>query len=125
MEAQVLKEHNGTIVSLVDDGLNLGADAVRSKGDLLAEELLELRNDRLQRVLFVDGAIGTAEVGHQDDGLGAIVEGVLNGGDGADNALVVGDFLVLVEGNVEVDLRFAWLVLSVRLHVLDDRAGGR
>jgi hypothetical protein len=44
-------------------------------------------------------------VGHEDDGLGAIVEGVLDGRDGADDALVVCDFLVLVEGDVEVDLK--------------------
>jgi len=43
-------------------------------------------------------------MGHQDDGLGAMVEGVLDGGDGADDALVVGDVLVLIERDVEVDL---------------------
>jgi alpha-acetolactate decarboxylase len=45
-------------------------------------------------------------VGHQDDGFGAIVDGVLDGGDGAGDTLVVGDLGVglLVEGNVEVDL---------------------
>jgi hypothetical protein len=41
---------------------------------------------------------------HEDHGLGAIVNGMLDGGQGADNALVVGNFLVLVEGNIEVDL---------------------
>jgi hypothetical protein len=45
-------------------------------------------------------------VGHQDNGLGAIVDGILDGRDGAGNTLVVGDLRVglLVEGHVEVDL---------------------
>lgn len=104
MEAEVLQQDNGTVVGLVDNGLDLGADAVGGKGDGLAQESLELRNNGLEGVLGVDGAIGTAKVGHQDDSLGAIVESVLDGGDGTDNTLVVGDFLVLVEGDVEVDL---------------------
>jgi hypothetical protein len=44
-------------------------------------------------------------VGHEDDSLGAILEGALDGRDGAGDALGVGDVFVLVEGNVEVDLR--------------------
>lgn len=104
VESEVLQQDNGTVVSLVDNGLDLGTDAVGSKGDGLAQELLQLGNNRLEGVLGVDGAIGTSEVGHQDDSLGAIVESVLDGRDGADNALGVGDVLVLIEGHVEVDL---------------------
>jgi hypothetical protein len=43
-------------------------------------------------------------VGHEDHGLGAILDGVLDGGDGAGDALGVGDLLVGVKGDVEVDL---------------------
>jgi alpha-acetolactate decarboxylase len=45
-------------------------------------------------------------VGHQDDGFGAILNGVLDGGESAGDTLVVGDLGVglLVEGDVEVDL---------------------
>jgi hypothetical protein len=43
-------------------------------------------------------------VRHEHDGLGAVVNGILDGGDGADDALVVGNVLVGVEGDVEVDL---------------------
>lgn len=107
MEAQVFKQNNLAVVGLVDDLLDLGADAVRREGDALAEELLELRDDGLQRVLGVDLAIGAAEVGHEHNGLGAIVDGVLDGGDGADDALGVSDLLVGVEGHVEVDLQWA------------------
>jgi hypothetical protein len=51
-------------------------------------------------------------VGHEDDGLGAIVESMLDGGQGADDALVVGD-LVTVERDVEVDLCMVKLVSQV------------
>lgn len=104
MEAEVLQQDDGAVVGAVDNGLDLGADAVGGKGDGLAQQALELGDDGLEGVLGVDGAVGAAEVGHEDDGLGAIVEGVLDGRDGADDALVVCDFLVLVEGDVEVDL---------------------
>lgn len=41
---------------------------------------------------------------HEDDGLGAVLDGILDGGQRADDALVVGDVLVAVERDVEVDL---------------------
>lgn len=41
----------------------------------------------------------------EDDSFGAIIEGVLDSGDGSDNALVVCDLLGLVKGHVEVDLK--------------------
>jgi hypothetical protein len=43
-------------------------------------------------------------VRHKDDCLGSILDGVLDCGKRTDDALVVGDLLVAVEGNVEVDL---------------------
>lgn len=104
VEAQILEEDNLAVVGLVDDLLHLRADAVRRKSHALAQLLLELGDDGLQRVLGVDLAIGAAQVGHEHDGLGAMVNGVLDRGDGADDALRVGDLLVGVKGHVEVDL---------------------
>ena len=43
-------------------------------------------------------------MGHEDDGSGAVFDGILDGRKGADDALVVGDLFVLVQGDVEVDL---------------------
>lgn len=43
-------------------------------------------------------------MGHEDDGFGAMVAGVFDGGNGADDALVICDVLVGVEWDVEVDL---------------------
>lgn len=104
VETQVLEENDAAIGGAVDDLLDLGADTVVGEGDLLADELLKLSNNGLQRVLLVDLAVGAAQVGHEDDGLGAIVDGVLDGGDSTGDALVVGDVLVSIEGDVEVDL---------------------
>jgi hypothetical protein len=104
VKAQVLEQHNVTVVRLVDDLLDLRADAVGGKGHALAQQLLELGHDGLQRVLGVDLAVGAAQVRHEDNSLGAIVDGVLDGRDGADNALGVGDLLVGVERDVEIDL---------------------
>lgn len=104
VEAEVLEEDDGASLGVVDNLLDLGADRVGGKGNGLAQELLELGDNGLERVLFVGGAVGAAEVGHEDDGLGAVLEGILDGGEGTDDALVVGDVLVGVERDVEVDL---------------------
>lgn len=104
MEAQVLQEDNTAVVSLVDDALDLGADTVGRKGHRLAQQLLKLGNYWLQAVLGVGAAVGASQVGHQDNSLGAVVDGILDGGDGARNALVVGHLLVGVERDVEVNL---------------------
>lgn len=41
---------------------------------------------------------------HEDHGFGAVVNGILDRRDGARDALVVGDLLVGVERDIEVDL---------------------
>ena len=43
-------------------------------------------------------------MGHEDDSSGAVIDGIFDGWKGADDALVVGHLLVLVQGDVEVDL---------------------
>ena len=105
VETQVLKENDLTTRGLVDSLLNLLANAVLSEDNATTQELLQLRNDGLQTVLGVGLAVRTTEVGHEDNGLGAIVDSVLDGGKGTDDTLVVGDVLVCVEGDVEVNLR--------------------
>lgn len=104
VETEVLEENNLAVVGLVDDLLNLGADAVGGEGDALAELLLKLGNDGLEGVFLVYLTVGSAEVRHEDDGLGAMVNGVLDGRHSADDALGVGNLLVGVKGHVKVDL---------------------
>jgi hypothetical protein len=104
VEAEVLEEDDLAVLGAVHGLLDLLADAVVCESHALAEELLELGNNRLEAVLLVGLAIRAAEVGHEDDGLSAVLGGILDCGKSTDNALVVGDLLVGVEGNVEVDL---------------------
>lgn len=104
VEAQVLQENHLAALGVVHNLLNLWSNAVWSEGDAAAEKLLELWNNRLERELVVDLAIWAAQVGHQDHSLGAVVDGILDGGNGTGNTLCVGDVLLGVEGNVEVDL---------------------
>lgn len=107
MESQVLQQDNLSTGGLVDNLLCLRANAVLCEDDAATKELLKLGDNGLQAVFGIDFAIGTTKVGHQDDGLGAVVDGIFDGGQGTDNSLVVGDFLFGVEGDVEVDL---WIV---------------
>lgn len=105
MESQILQQHHLSLLRAINDLLDLVTDTIRCESDLLAEQLLELRNDWGQGVFLVLLAVWAAQVRHQDDGLGAVVEGVFDGWDGAGDALGVGDFLGGVEGDVEVDLK--------------------
>jgi hypothetical protein len=114
VEAQVLEENDLAVASAVHGLLDLLADAVLGESYALAEKLLELGNNRLEAVLLVGLSVGTAEVGHQDDSLGAVLGRILDRGQSTDNALVVCDVLVGVEGNVEVDLEARRLVLCYR-----------
>jgi hypothetical protein len=50
-------------------------------------------------------------VAHEHDSFCAVVAGIFDGGESADDALVVRDLLVGVEGDVEVDLD---IVVSMR-----------
>jgi hypothetical protein len=98
-----LRRVGGTVGSLSNVLLNLLSDTVVQEGNGLVEEVLELLGDGSKRVLLNDGSVGTSEVGHQDDGLSTIVDGVLDGGESTDDTLVVGDG-GSIEGDVEVDL---------------------
>ena len=94
VEAKVLKENDLSVLGTVHSIFDLLADAVVCEGHAPAEQLLELGNNRLETVLRVRLAIRTAEVGHKDDGLSSVFDGMLDGGESANNALVVGDPLV-------------------------------
>lgn len=104
VETQVLEENDLATGGLVNGLLGLSTDTVVSEDDALAEKLLEHRDDGLQAVLGVDLAVGAAEVGHEHNGLGAVLNGILDGGKGTNDTLGVGDVLVFIEGDVEVDL---------------------
>jgi hypothetical protein len=69
----------------------------------LAEELAEDLDHGAERVLLLGQAVGATEVAHEDDA-GAVLEGVLDGGQRGLDALRVAD-LALIKGDVEIDPR--------------------
>ncbi len=107
VEAQVLKKDDLAARGLVDGLLNVFADTVLRENDVAAEQFLQLGHNRLQAVFGVLLAIGTAEVRHQDNGLGAIVDSILDRGQSTDDTLGVGyrGVVLLVKGDVEVNLQ--------------------
>ena len=104
METQVLEQYDLATRGLVDNLLRLGADTLVGKDDALAKQLLQLGHNGLQAVLGGGLAVGTPQVGHEDDGFSALVNGIFDSGQGSDDPLVVGDVLFGVEGDVKVDL---------------------
>lgn len=122
VESQVLQENHLSVLGLGDLLLNLGADTVVKEGDGLAEELGELGLDGLERVLLDSLAVGSAEMRGKDHGLGTLVNGILDGGQGGDDSLVVGDGGA-VEGDVEVDSDEHSLVLEIE--ILDGELVGK
>jgi len=64
-------------------------------------------------------------VGHEDDSLGAVVDRILDGWDGTGDTLGVGDVLIGVERDVEVDLIAASGSASIHFsHLLRHCDGG-
>lgn len=104
VETQVLEQNNLAPGGVVDGLFSLGTNTVLGEDDVLSKKLPKFRNNGLQAVLGVGLAVGAAEVGHEHDGLGAIVDSILDGREGTDDTLVVGNVVALVEGDVEIDL---------------------
>ena len=46
-------------------------------------------------------------MGHEDDGFGAMIHGVFDGGECADNTLIIRDVAFLVERDIEVYLEIS------------------
>jgi hypothetical protein len=96
MKAQILKQNHLATCCIVDRLFNLFPNAIGGECDILAQQLLELWNNRLQTVLGIGFAIWPTKMRHENDSFGSMVDGVLDGGDSTDNTLVVGDLLVRV-----------------------------
>lgn len=105
MEPQVFKQDDLSILRPIDRLLSIGTNTVLGKRDLGIQQLLQLGNNRLKTIFRVGLAVWPTEVAHEDNCFGAILACVLDCREGANDALVVGDSLVRVEGDVEVDLR--------------------
>lgn len=67
MESQVLEQNHRALAGFVDSLLGLRSDAFVDESDRLAQLFLKLSRYGFERVLFVDLAVGSAEMGHQND----------------------------------------------------------
>lgn len=116
MESQIFKQNNLAVLGSIDNLLSLLTNAVWGHLDLLAaKKLLELWYNWLQRILRVGLSIWATQVRHEDDGLGTIINGILDGWNSTGNTLVVGDVLVGIKRDVEVDLETQFISTTMEL----------
>ena len=110
-EADVLQQHH--IAVLQGSGLGLGilTDDVLGHHDGLAEQLAQAVRNDLQGQLGLPLALRLAHMGAEDDA-GAVVDKVLNGRHGSDDALVARD-LAFLGGDVEVTAAKHALALDI------------
>lgn len=105
MKPQILQQNHLPAAGLINRPLDLRADAVlRENHRAATKQLLQLGHDGLQAEFGIGLAVWPAEMGHEHDGFGAVVDGIFDGWKRSDDSLVVCDVLVLVEGDIEVDL---------------------
>lgn len=83
--------------------LGLFSNAVAQESNLLVQKLPQLFGDGGQRKLSNPLSIRTPQVGHQDNSLCALLRSILYGRQGSDDALVIGN-RVVVERDIEVNL---------------------
>mmetsp|Transcript_57454 Transcript_57454/g.136803 ORF Transcript_57454/g.136803 Transcript_57454/m.136803 type:complete len:431 (-) Transcript_57454:58-1350(-) len=123
VESQVLQKDHAASRGVSARSLHLWPDAVSAESDWLAQLLLQDLGHWGQRVLRNDGAIGAAEVGSKDDGLGALLQHLLDGRQGPVNALCVGDLggVGLVLWHVEVNAHEHALASNV--HIVNAQLG--
>lgn len=58
----------------------------------------------MKRVFGIDFAVRASQMGHEDDSLGSVIDSIFDGWDSSGNTLIVGNVLVRVERDVEIDL---------------------
>jgi hypothetical protein len=81
-------------VFLFQDGLfNLRAHAIVKEQDIPIDKFFQLRSNWFQGVLFLNLAIRSAEMGHQGDGFGFMIEAVLDSWQSSNDALIIGDLV--------------------------------
>ncbi len=101
MEAEVFQEQDFAVLEGGGELFDGGADAVVGEFHGLGEKLGEAGCAGLEGVFGFGSALGSAEVGHEDEA-SAAAEDVFDGGEGLGDAAVIGDFSGF-EGDVEID----------------------
>ena len=113
-EAQVLEDEHLSLPELLLEPGDLGSDDVGGLGHLVRDELGETGRGRLEAHLRVRLALGSAEVG-SDDELRPAVEKIRDGGQGGPDARVVTDLALLGQRDVEVHPEKDQFALDVQL----------
>jgi len=102
VEPQVLQHDDVSGFHPVDGLPDLGPDHVFCQGHVLAEKPREPLGHGSQAHLFDSLAFWPAEVGDDDD-FCVFIQGKVDGGQNGTDSRVVGDVLVCIEGDVEVE----------------------
>lgn len=71
VESQILQKEDLAVLTLENFVLDLVTNTLGKELYVLGEELRELGSNGLERVFGVGGTVRSAEVGHEDDRLGA------------------------------------------------------
>jgi hypothetical protein len=83
-----------TITLVFSDAfLNFRANTIIKEDDIALEEFLQFLSNGFERVFLRALTIWTAEMGHQGDCFGLVVDTVFDGRQSSDNALIVCDFV--------------------------------
>ena len=99
-------------------GGGVGTHHVGGQDDVLAQQLAQAGGNRLQGQLGLDLALGLAHMGAGDDRR-ALLQQVLDGGQGGADALVVGDDAAAVLGHGHVEVAAKENLLALHVDVLD------
>lgn len=105
METEVLQKEDLAVSGRGNGILNLLANTIIKEGNLLSEEPLELWDNRLEAEFWVYFAIWSSEMGHEDHCFGAVLDSIFDGWEGSDNPLRIGDLVVCIKRDVEIDLK--------------------
>ena len=101
MEAEIFQQENIAWLQLGGGSFGYFTYAVGGEGYFLAQKLGEALGYRSQRHFGDDLSFRAAEMAGEDEG-GALLQQIVYGRQGSADALVVGDFLLIVQGNIEV-----------------------
>mmetsp|Transcript_3005 Transcript_3005/g.4608 ORF Transcript_3005/g.4608 Transcript_3005/m.4608 type:complete len:272 (-) Transcript_3005:57-872(-) len=100
VKADVLEKSDGSSAHGSDGLLDGLTDAVGHEGHVLSKKLREASGNRSERELVLRSILGAAKMGGKKN-LGAVVDEVLDSGDGGADAGVISDSLA-IKGDVEV-----------------------